>query len=85
MRNASYSQFQQIIHENVGSEPGWQQVALVFNLTRSAVQLAGLGTAAALQIKELTLRYFEDRFAGWIIGQGGWVSKLFFQKFRSKF
>ena len=45
---------------------------LVYSL-QTAVQFAGMGTAVALQIKEMTLQYFEDRFAKWIIGQGGWV------------
>lgn len=78
VRNASYSKFKQIVNENIGNEPGWQQLAIMFRMTQSAIQLAGMGTAAALQIKEMTLRYFEDRFAGWILGQGGWVSYSFF-------
>ena len=44
--------------------------------TQSAVQLVGMGTAAALHIKEMSLRYFEDKFASWIVGQGGWVSVI---------
>lgn len=32
-----------------------------------------MGTAASLQIRENTLQYFEDRFANWIVDQGGWV------------
>ena len=76
VRNASYGKFKQIVHESVGSDPGWQQLAMMFKLTQTAVGLAGMGTAAALQIKEMTLKYFEDRFAGWIVGQGGWVCSL---------
>ena len=34
----------------------------------------GHGTTAAAQIKEFTIKYFEDRMAGWIVRQGGWVS-----------
>ena len=74
VRNASYSKFKQIFNENIGNEPGWQQIAMMFRLTQTAVQLAGFGTAVALQIKEMTLKYFEDKFAGWIVGQGGWES-----------
>lgn len=37
--------------------------------------MAGMGTNVAIQIKEMTLNYFEDRFADWIVGQGGWVSR----------
>ena len=36
----------------------------------------GHGTTAAAQIKEFTIKYFEDRMAGWIVRQGGWVSAL---------
>ena len=74
VKNASYSKFKQVVNENIGSEPGWQQIAMMFRLTQTSVQLAGMGTAVALQIKEMTLQYFEDKFAGWIVGQGGWVS-----------
>ena len=73
VQNASYGKFKQIVTANVGSEMGWQQIARMFRLTQSAVQLAGMGTAVALQIKEMTLKYFEDRFADWIVNQGGWV------------
>ena len=76
VRNASYSKFKQIVNENIGNEPGWQQIAMMFRLTQTSVQLAGMGTAVALQIKEMTLQYFEDKFASWIVGQGGWVSDL---------
>jgi hypothetical protein len=75
VKNASYSKFKQIVNENFSSEPGWQQVAIMFRFTQVAVQMAGMGTAVALQIKEMTLKYFEDKFASWIVGQGGWVRK----------
>ena len=51
---------------------------MMFRLTQTAVGLAGMGTAAALQIKEITLKYFEDKFAGWIVHQGGWVRHFFY-------
>ncbi|KAI0224483.1 hypothetical protein LSAT2_024518 [Lamellibrachia satsuma] len=76
VRNASYSKFKQIVNENIGNEPGWQQIAMMFRLTQTSVQLAGMGTAVALQIKEMTLQYFEDKFASWIVGQGGWESMV---------
>ena len=75
--------FEQIVSSSIGdtmSEPGWQQIAMMFRLTQSAVQMAGMGTAVARQIKELTLKYFEDRFAGWIVRQGGWVSLILFNE-----
>jgi len=72
-RNSDVSRFQQLVSDNVGSDTGWQAIARMFRLTQSAVQMAGMGTAVARQIKEMTLNYFEDRFANWIVDQGGWV------------
>ncbi len=77
VKNVTYAKFSSVVDDTVGQEPGWQQVAMVFRLTRSAIQMVGLGTGTALQIKEMTLKYMEDKFASWIVGQGGWVSCLF--------
>lgn len=74
-RDNDVRRFQQLVSDNVGSETGWQAIARMFRLTQSAVQMAGMGTNVAIQIKEMTLNYFEDRFADWIVGQGGWVSR----------
>ena len=73
-RDNDVQRFQQVVSDNVGAETGWQAIARMFRLTQSAVQMAGMGTNVAIQIKEMTLNYFEDRFADWIVGQGGWVS-----------
>lgn len=75
-RHGDKRRFQQIVSDSVGSDTGWQAIARMFRLTQSAVQLAGMGTAVAIQIKEMTLNYFEDRFADWIVDQGGWVRSL---------
>ena len=75
-RDNDVRRFQQLVSDNVGSETGWQAIARMFRLTQSAVQMAGMGTNVAIQIKEMTLNYFEDRFADWIVGQGGWVSVM---------
>ena len=72
-RNSDVSRFQQLVSDNVGTDTGWQAIARMFRLTQSAVHMAGMGTAVARQIKEMTLNYFEDRFASWIVDQGGWV------------
>ncbi len=76
VKGGSYNQFYQTLHANIGQEPGWQQLAVMFKLTQSAVQLVGMGTAAALHIKEMSLQYFEDKFASWLIEKGGWVSSF---------
>lgn len=76
VQNASYGKFKELVNEDVGVGVGWQQIARMFRLTQSAVQLAGMGTSVALQIKEMSLKYFEDRFADWIVDQGGWESMV---------
>ena len=73
VQSTSYGRFQQIVNDSVGSENGWNQIAQMFRLTQSAVQMAGMETAVARQITDMTLKYFEDRFADWIVGKGGWV------------
>ena len=70
----TYGQFKKSVGAAVGTEIGWNQVSALFNITKRAIQLAGASGALALQIKEMSLRYFEDTCAGWIVGQGGWVS-----------
>ena len=41
VHSVSYSDFQQILGQKLGPNPGWHQVALMFRLTQTAVQLAG--------------------------------------------
>ena len=69
----TYNHFKNIVQESVGQEQGWAQVAAVFQITKRAMRLAGQSGAMALQIKEMSLKYIEDTFANWIVGQGGWV------------
>ena len=80
VRDKSYEHFAEVIEhkvaENVGMEPSWQQVAFLFKMARATISLANKGSTAAGNVKEWTLRYFEDKFANWIVGQGGWVSNL---------
>ncbi|XP_060570442.1 uncharacterized protein LOC132728787 isoform X1 [Ruditapes philippinarum] len=72
----TYNHFKNIVQESVGKEQGWAQVAAVFQITKRAMRLAGQSGAMALQIKEMSLKYIEDTFANWIVGQGGWESML---------
>lgn len=74
VKNATYNTFQSTVQNAIGHETSVKQIAMLFHLTKGAVQIAGAGGALAMQIKENTLRYFEDKFAAWIVGQGGWVS-----------
>ncbi|XP_052809903.1 uncharacterized protein LOC128238246 [Mya arenaria] len=72
----TYKHFQDVIEDTVGKEDGWAQIAAVFRFTKTAIQAAGAGGSLALSIKENSLRFIEDRFADWIVGQGGWDSML---------
>jgi len=48
----------------------------MFHLSRAAIEYAGTGTDLAITIKDMTIRYFEQYFAPWVVEQGGWVSLL---------
>lgn len=73
LRNSDYGSFQRIVSK-AGGDSGLQQIAVMFHLTKAAVQLAGAGTARAGAIKDMAVRYFEQNLAPWIIQRGGWVS-----------
>ena len=73
----TYNRFKSVAQESMGNEVGWNQLAVVFHLTKRAIEAAGSGGALAVHIKEMSLKYIEDRFAHWIVGQGGWVSHLY--------
>lgn len=73
-RQVTYTKFKDTIQDLVGDNIGWQQLAMVFYVTKKATQLAGAGGAVASQLKENCLQYVEDHFASWILNQGGWVS-----------
>jgi len=69
----SYSTFQNVVNEAIRGESALQQIAFVFQLSRAAIEHAGMGTELAIGIKNMTMRYFEQYFASWIVEQGGWV------------
>lgn len=75
-KQVTYSKFKDTVGEVVGDSVGWQQLAMLFYVTKKATQLAGAGGAVAAQLKENCLQYVEDHFANWILNQGGWVSYL---------
>jgi len=70
----SYNTFQSVISEAIRGESGLQQIAFMFHLSRAAIEYAGTGTQLAIDIKNMTMRYFEQYFAPWVVEQGGWVS-----------
>jgi len=70
----SYSSFQSAVSEAIRGESALQQIACMFHLSRAAIEYAGTGTSLAIRIKDMTIRYFEQYFAPWVVEQGGWVS-----------
>ena len=70
----SYGMFQSVVSEAIRGESGLQQIAFMFQLSRTAIEYAGTGTDLAISIKNMTMRYFEQFFAPWVVEQGGWVS-----------
>lgn len=72
--SGSYSTFQRVVTEAIRGEVGLQQIACMFQLSRAAMEHAGVGTQLAVSIKDMTMRYFEHYFAPWVVEQGGWVS-----------
>ncbi|XP_064628968.1 uncharacterized protein LOC135488331 isoform X2 [Lineus longissimus] len=77
VRTMSYKKFKKVMRQYTqNSEPDFHQMAQLFHLARGAVQLVGVGGNAVTTIKDYTLNYFVDYFAGWIIGKGGWDSVI---------
>ena len=68
-----YSSFQSAVNEAIRFEPSLQQLACVFQLSRVAIEHAGASTQLAVSIKNMTMRYFEEYLAPWLVEQGGWV------------
>jgi len=70
----SYGMFQSVVNEAIRGESGLQQIAFMFQLSSAAIEHVGTGTDLANSIKNMTMRYFEQFFAPWVVEQGGWVS-----------
>lgn len=68
-----YQRFQEVVDKKTGPGNSWDHIAAVFYLTKKVVTMAGVGRAVALQVKDLAAEYVADRFATWIVDQGGWV------------
>lgn len=68
-----YQKFQEVVDKKTGPGNSWDHIAAVFYLTKKVVTLAGVGGAVALQVKDLAAEYVADKFASWIVDQGGWV------------
>lgn len=69
-----YSSFQRAINEAIRGESALQQIACMFHLSRAAIEHAGTSTDLAIRVKDMTIRYFQQYFAPWVVEQGGWES-----------
>ena len=72
-RQATSQKFHEVMDRTIGPSNSWDHIAAVFYLTKKAITLAGAGGAVALQVKDLAVEYVADKFATWIVDQGGWV------------
>lgn len=76
LKQLTYNNFTQIVEAYTKDKDGWQQVVALFMFSKAAISLVGAGRALASQVKDLTLRYFEDKCASYIVEKGGWDSVL---------
>ncbi|KAK7441966.1 hypothetical protein BaRGS_00040548 [Batillaria attramentaria] len=74
IRAEMYGRFKQTVQHALGNEVSWNHLALLFYATKGVVSAVGQGTVYANNVKEMTLQYFSDKFATWIMDQGGFVS-----------
>uniref|UniRef100_K1P6Q7 Putative Bcl-2-like protein antagonist/killer 2 n=1 Tax=Magallana gigas TaxID=29159 RepID=K1P6Q7_MAGGI len=72
VKQAMYQRFQEVVDKKTGPGNSWDHIAAVFYLTKKVVTMAGVGRAVALQVKDLAAEYVADKFATWIVDQGGW-------------
>nr|XP_034332470.1 uncharacterized protein LOC105336916 isoform X3 [Crassostrea gigas] len=76
VKQAMYQRFQEVVDKKTGPGNSWDHIAAVFYLTKKVVTMAGVGRAVALQVKDLAAEYVADKFATWIVDQGGWDTFL---------
>ncbi|XP_029658016.1 uncharacterized protein LOC115232331 isoform X2 [Octopus sinensis] len=76
LKQLTYQNFKETFEAYSKDKSGLQEVAALFFLSKAAINLVGPFRAMASQIKELTLRYFEDKCAAFIVEKGGWDSVL---------
>lgn len=72
----TYERFKTTVQQSLGSEVSWNHLAFLFYTTKGVISAVGLGSKVASDAKEMTLRYFSDKFAKWLMDQGGFDSVL---------
>ena len=70
----TYERFQRTVQHSLGEEVSWNHLAFLFYTTKGVISAVGKGSKLASDAKEMTLRYFSEKFANWILDQGGFVS-----------
>ncbi|GAB1598618.1 uncharacterized protein LOC115232331 isoform X1 [Argonauta hians] len=76
VKQLTYNNFKDVFQKYSKEKSGIQEVAALFYLSKAAIQFIGPCRAMASQIKELTLKYFEDKCAAFIVEKGGWDSVI---------
>ncbi|KAL5008809.1 hypothetical protein ScPMuIL_014390 [Solemya velum] len=72
IKQANYNDFKETVRSLIGDYVSWNKIAVLFYVVKKTVNLAGTNRDVALRVKEMTLRYFEDNLASWVVEQGGW-------------
>nr|XP_022291844.1 uncharacterized protein LOC111103107 isoform X1 [Crassostrea virginica] len=71
-RQHTYSQFKSVVHASLQSSIGWDQIALYFHLTRTAVHVA----KGSVSVAQMAYQYFRETYSGWVEERGGWETML---------
>ncbi|XP_061193573.1 pre-mRNA-splicing factor CWC22 homolog isoform X2 [Saccostrea echinata] len=71
-RQHTYTQFKKVIHSSLHSTIGWDQIALYFYLTRTAVHVA----KGSVGLAQMAYDYFRETYSGWVEDRGGWETML---------
>ncbi|ESO93239.1 hypothetical protein LOTGIDRAFT_161792 [Lottia gigantea] len=75
-RKQAYLRFYDTLRKGLGDEISWNQLSLIYQTTAGAIKAAGAGTQLAYRVKDMTQQYVGDKFASWIVREGGWDSML---------
>nr|XP_006815150.1 PREDICTED: uncharacterized protein LOC102808133 [Saccoglossus kowalevskii] len=74
VQNTRYDTFKGVASHLIGNDTSWRGLSLVLRLTGDAIKLAGRTPSAVTQIKDNSVKFINDKLAGWIASQGGWES-----------
>ncbi|XP_050393246.1 uncharacterized protein DDB_G0284459 isoform X1 [Patella vulgata] len=75
-RNQAYTRFKDTLRKGLGDEISWHQLSMIYHTATGAIKAAGATTQLAFRVKDMTQQYVGDKFASWIVTEGGWDSML---------